>query len=100
MRYLGLTDPDRQAMLAACGAASIDDLYCDVPQEAVLKEPLDLPPHAGEMEVERQIARFAAGNMSAADAPCFLGAGAYRHQAHERLCVVQVTVIRLAGSRV
>jgi glycine dehydrogenase subunit 1 len=79
MRYLGLTEPDRRAMLAACGAADIHDLYRDVPKAAVLNAPLDLPRHAEEMEVERAMAAFAARNLSAADAPCFLGAGAYRH---------------------
>lgn len=34
MRYLPLTDSDRQAMLATIGAASIDDLFVDVPAEA------------------------------------------------------------------
>ena len=33
MRYLPLTSDDRAAMLAAVGAASIDDLFVDVPAE-------------------------------------------------------------------
>jgi glycine dehydrogenase subunit 1 len=79
MRYLGLTDGDRRAMLEAAGARTIDDLYRDVPKSAVLDRPLDLPAHAGEIEVERALEALAARNLSAADAPCFLGAGAYRH---------------------
>ena len=79
MRYLGLGDGDRRAMLASIGVGSIDALYRDVPASAILKEPVDLPNHRGEMEVERAIAALAASNLPAGDVPCFLGAGAYRH---------------------
>ena len=78
MRYLGQTAADRQAMLAAIGVSDIDALFKDVPPEALNPE-IDLPPHRGELEVERHIAALAARNLSPADAPCFLGAGAYRH---------------------
>jgi len=79
MRYLPLTDTDRAAMLDAIGATSAQDMYCDVPAQALLTEPLDLPGYLGEMEVEKTIAKLAAKNLSPATAPCFLGAGAYRH---------------------
>jgi glycine cleavage system P protein (glycine dehydrogenase) subunit 1 len=79
MRYLPLTDDDRQSMLAAIGSKSIDDLYRDVPPAARLDGPVDLPPHAGEMAVEGAIAGLAAKNVPAANAPSFLGAGIYRH---------------------
>jgi glycine dehydrogenase subunit 1 len=79
MRYLPLTAQDRRQMLATIGAASIDDLFVDVPAAARLEAPLDLPGHQGEIEVERTVAALAARNLSPAAAPCFLGAGAYRH---------------------
>jgi len=80
MRYLPHTDEDRRAMLAAVGAASIDDLYRDVPETARIDGPLDgLPMHAGEMAVERDLAALAAKNVAAGSVPSFLGAGAYRH---------------------
>ena len=84
MRYLPLTDDDRAAMLAAIadspsGARTIDDLYRDVPPAARRARPPDLPDHAGEIEVGRAFEAMAAENLSAARAPCFLGAGAYRH---------------------
>lgn len=80
MRYLPLTDSDRQAMLATVGAASIDDLFVDVPAEARLTGPIeDLPGHASELAVERHMRALAKRNLSAGDAPFFLGAGAYRH---------------------
>lgn len=79
MRYLPLTDADRKAMLARIGASGIDDLFVDVPVEARLSGPVDLPPAAGEMEVERQLAELAGSNVSAGSVPFFVGAGAYRH---------------------
>ncbi|MBT5049169.1 MAG: aminomethyl-transferring glycine dehydrogenase subunit GcvPA, partial [Rhodospirillaceae bacterium] len=79
MRYLGLTDDDRQSMLAEIGVPSIDELYRDVPSEAVLSAPLPLPGHMGEMEVEQQIAALVGHSRPAGEEACFLGAGAYRH---------------------
>ena len=55
MRYLPLTPDDREAMLAAIGVKSIDDLFVDVPGAARLDGPVDLPRVAGELEVERAL---------------------------------------------
>ncbi|MDX5331246.1 MAG: aminomethyl-transferring glycine dehydrogenase subunit GcvPA, partial [Caulobacteraceae bacterium] len=51
----------------------------DVPQAARLAGPVDLPHHAGELEVERELAGLAALNRPAGAGPFFCGAGAYRH---------------------
>ncbi|WP_219894042.1 aminomethyl-transferring glycine dehydrogenase subunit GcvPA [Aquisediminimonas profunda] len=80
MRYLPLTPEDRQAMLATIGAASIDDLFVDVPAEARLSGPIaNLPGHASEMAVERHFSALARQNMAAGHHPFFLGCGAYKH---------------------
>ena len=80
MRYLPLTDADRAAMLDVIGVPSIEALFTDVPETAHLSGPIEgLPMHAGEAAVERHMGRLAAKNLSAAEAPFFLGAGAYRH---------------------
>jgi glycine dehydrogenase subunit 1 len=79
MRYLPHTDADRRAMLQAIGVPSVDSLFRDVPEAVRLKQAVDLPPHQGELEVERAIAGFAARNIGTSAAPSFLGAGAYRH---------------------
>ena len=84
MRYLPLTGSDRAEMLAAVAAGAegvhgIDDLYRDVPVAARRDRPLDLPGHAGELAVARALEAMAAENLPAGAAPCFLGAGAYRH---------------------
>ncbi len=80
MRYLPLSQPDRDAMLSVVGAATIDDLFCDVPAAALQPGPIaGLPLHAPEMAVERHMARLAGKNLTAGQAPFFIGAGAYRH---------------------
>ena len=80
MRYLPLTDPDRDAMLRVIGAPSIDALFVDVPEDAQLSGPIrDLPDHMPEMMVERHFSDLARRNRAAANHPFFLGCGAYRH---------------------
>src|SRR5215470_19341320 len=78
MRYLPLTADDRKAMLETIGASSADALFSDVPDGARAAR-FDLPPHAGEIEVERALSQLAAANVSAGSGPFFCGAGAYRH---------------------
>ena len=80
MRYLPLAPADRQAMLAAIGASSVEDLFVDVPEAARLTGRIrGLPDHAGELSVERQLGSLARRNMVAGEVPFFLGCGAYRH---------------------
>ncbi len=80
MRYLPLTQTDRNAMLGVVGAKSIDDLFIDVPDEAKLDGPIPgLPMHASEMAVERHFTKLSNQNMTASTHPFFLGAGAYKH---------------------
>ncbi|WP_375395826.1 aminomethyl-transferring glycine dehydrogenase subunit GcvPA [uncultured Sphingomonas sp.] len=80
MRYLPLTQSDRNAMLSVVGASSIDDLFVDVPEAARLSGPIaGLPSHASEMAVERHMTALARKNLTAGEAPFFLGCGAYRH---------------------
>ncbi len=80
MRYLPLNDTDRGDMLERVGASTIDDLFVDVPEAARLDGPIrGLPMHMSEMAVERHMRARSKKNLAAADAPFFLGAGAYRH---------------------
>ena len=80
MRYLPLSDTDRTEMLATIGAADVDELFRDVPEEARLDGPIHgLPLHASELSVERQLTALARKNLPASDAPFFLGCGAYKH---------------------
>jgi glycine dehydrogenase subunit 1 len=79
MRYLPLTPHDRAEMLGVIGAPSIDDLFVDVPPAARREGTVDLPPVAGELELEREMSAMAARNRPAGAGPFFCGAGAYRH---------------------
>ncbi len=80
MRYLPLTQPDREAMLAVIGAPDIDALFADVPASARLDGPIaGLPMHASEMLVERDLSAMANRNLTAGAVPFFVGCGAYKH---------------------
>src|SRR3954471_2719136 len=79
MRYLPLTPTDRAEMLATIGAPDIEALFADVPASARMADLFDLPLHAGELAVERELSGLAALNRPAGAGPFFCGAGAYRH---------------------
>jgi glycine dehydrogenase subunit 1 len=80
MRYLALTEKDRQEMLAAIGVSNIDQLYDTVESQFLLKKPIEnLPNHQGEIEVEKILASLAEKNRPASKGPFFLGAGCYKH---------------------
>ena len=79
MRYLPHTPEDRHIMMTQIGISHIDELFKDVPKEALLDNLLDLPAHADELTVERHIMRLSRQNTVAGEVPCFLGCGAYRH---------------------
>jgi len=78
MRYLPLNDADRLEMLKVVGANAIDDLFADVPADALNPE-IDLPRRQGELQVERALAKMAGKNTTASSVPFFVGAGAYKH---------------------
>ncbi len=80
MRYLALTEKDRQEMLAAIGVSNIDQLYDAVPSQFLLKKPIEnLPNHQGELEVEKFLNDLAKKNRAASEGPFFLGVGCYKH---------------------
>ena len=79
MRYLPLDAADRRTMLAKVGVSDIDALFADIPPEMRLSGLLDMPGHASEIAVERQLGALSARNRAAGSGPFFLGAGAYRH---------------------
>jgi glycine dehydrogenase subunit 1 len=80
MRYLPLSEADRSAMLDKIGAGSVDELFRDVPEGLLLKQPIEgLPLHASELAVERELTVMARKNMVAGEVPFFLGCGAYKH---------------------
>jgi glycine dehydrogenase subunit 1 len=78
-RYTSTTDADREQMLATIGAASVDELFEDVPEGVRLGRALELPDGKGEAEVYERLAALAARNAHAEQEVTFLGAGMYDH---------------------
>ncbi len=77
MRYLPKSPAERQQMLEAIGAASIDELFSVIPAEYRLDGDLAIPRQHAESEIVDYFR--AAGQKNATDYASFLGAGAYRH---------------------
>jgi glycine dehydrogenase subunit 1 len=78
-RYTSATDADREAMLKAIGAGSIDELFADIPEDVRLDRRIDLPPGKPEQEVYAYLRDLARRNVSTDDEISFLGAGMYDH---------------------
>jgi glycine dehydrogenase subunit 1 len=79
MRFIPVTCGEQDEMLARVGAASIDRLYDDIPEEARLARPLDLPGAMGEIELAAHIEELASANEDGGRVVSFLGGGCYDH---------------------
>jgi glycine dehydrogenase subunit 1 len=75
--YLPHTDEDIEAMLDVIGVAEIDQLFADIPQELILKDPLEIPAGLPEHEVYRRMKALAGSNR--VQNVSFLGCGSYDH---------------------
>ena len=76
--YVPNTDADREAMLAAIGVESIDDLFRDIPAD--VRDPeLRLPDGQSELVLLRHLAELSDRNAGASRTLSFLGGGAYHH---------------------
>jgi glycine dehydrogenase subunit 1 len=76
MPFVPTTDAERDAMLAAIGASSTDDLFADIPPESAANPPA-IPEGRSESEVYDRIHRLS--HLNAHDLICFLGGGYYDH---------------------
>ena len=79
MSYLPHTDSDRVKMLETIGVPSLDDLFRDIPDSILLREPLPLPHGCSEIEVRKQFQQMATANRTGDRAVCFAGMGSYEH---------------------
>ncbi|HEX4521180.1 MAG TPA: aminomethyl-transferring glycine dehydrogenase subunit GcvPA [Gaiellaceae bacterium] len=77
MSFLSLTPDDREAMLAAIGVDSVDELFRDIPAGVRFGGPLDVAPALSEAELSRHLEELASRNTI--DEVSFLGAGIYDH---------------------
>jgi glycine dehydrogenase subunit 1 len=79
--YTPHTRADVDAMLAAVGAAALDDLVAHVPATIRARARIDLDPGLTEPDLRRIMEHLAARNSGVDPAAVFLGAGAYPHVA-------------------
>ena len=77
MRYLPKSPADREAMLKAIGARSIDDLFAPIPAEYRLNRDLNVPRQMAESEIVDWFRERSRENGDGYTS--FLGAGAYAH---------------------
>ena len=77
MRYLPKSPAEREEMLAAIGAKSVEELFSTIPEAYRLKEPLNLPPAMSEAEVIAYFQQRASEN--SVGYTSYLGAGVYNH---------------------
>jgi glycine dehydrogenase subunit 1 len=79
MDYTQIAPDEQDAMLAAIGAADLDELFGAIPSSIRFAETLDLPPARSELELQRDLAEMTAHNHGPHDMVCFMGGGAYDH---------------------
>ena len=79
MSQLSLTDADRDAMLAAVGVATVDDLFADIPSGVRFGRELTLEPALSEQEIVAHLTELAERNVDTGKELSFLGAGIYDH---------------------
>jgi len=79
-RYTAITPADLDAMLAAIGVSSLQEIFDrQIPQAVRLGRELELADGLGEQEVYEHLRALAARNTSVEDELSFLGAGMYDH---------------------
>ncbi|MGH9748450.1 MAG: aminomethyl-transferring glycine dehydrogenase subunit GcvPA [Candidatus Polarisedimenticolia bacterium] len=78
-RYVPASEQDRQVMLRAIGAASIEDLFASIPRGLRIRGRLEIPGPLSETEVMAELETRAGAVPPPPVTHQFLGAGAYRH---------------------
>ncbi|KAA9026270.1 aminomethyl-transferring glycine dehydrogenase subunit GcvPA [Niallia endozanthoxylica] len=78
-RYLPMTEQDRESMLEAVGAASVDELFSDIPEKVRFKGEYQIKKAKSESALLKELAQLAAKNADLRTHTSFLGAGVYDH---------------------
>jgi glycine dehydrogenase subunit 1 len=77
--YLSLTDADRESMLQTVGAASVEELFRDIPESVRFRGDLALEPALSEAGLVAHLEELASRNVHTGQELSFLGAGIYDH---------------------
>ena len=75
--YVPSTEKERREMLASIGVCDMDDLFRTIPEDVMLKEPLDIPKGMSELEVRKKMKGLA--NKNKVYSSIFRGCGSYNH---------------------
>ncbi len=78
-RYLPMTEKDQKAMLEAIGAASVDELFSDIPEQVRFKGEYQLKKAKSESALLKELSQLSAKNADLRRNTSFLGAGVYDH---------------------
>ncbi|MFV1974954.1 MAG: aminomethyl-transferring glycine dehydrogenase subunit GcvPA [Candidatus Scalindua sp.] len=76
MNYTPNTDKDRESMLREIGVQNIMDLFKDIPDNLILKSPLQIPDQLSEFELLRELEKISRKNKRPLS---FQGGGNYNH---------------------
>jgi glycine cleavage system P protein (glycine dehydrogenase) subunit 1 len=76
MPFIPHTRKDTDEMLAAVGAASVEDLFDEIPADLRIRSLEGVPDALSEMQISRLMRRRAAQDGAPS---CFIGGGAYEH---------------------
>ncbi len=79
MRYIPLTQDEKQEMLDVLGIASVQELFDDIPEHILLDQDLELPEALSEAELVKHFRELAKKNSDLSSVVSFMGAGAYDH---------------------
>ena len=77
MDFIPNTDEQRKEMLTTIGVDSIQDLFRDIPEQAILNDLLKIPKGISELEIRHKVTDIS--NQFKTDYNLFLGAGCYYH---------------------
>lgn len=79
MPFISNTDEQRKQMLEEIGVASFEDLLKGIPEDLLIRKPLNLDEPLSEFEVTKKVHELAAKNTNTSEVVSFLGAGIYDH---------------------
>lgn len=79
VQFIPVKGREKKEMLLSVGVSSMQELFKDIPKQALAGNQLDLPSGLNEMELRKEIESIAAKNKSAKQLCLFLGAGCYNH---------------------
>ncbi|MBI4454548.1 MAG: aminomethyl-transferring glycine dehydrogenase subunit GcvPA [Acidobacteria bacterium] len=79
LRYISLTQDEKQQMLQTIGRENVEALFACIPENIRLHRPLNIPGPLSETEILQFFKQVAFRNFHANEKAYFLGAGAYNH---------------------